>query len=70
MTPTECPMCDDGTVTVYRVNATGEAIQVCDGCDAVWEADEELPVPATTTVERYLAVRGLPLTWSQLAALV
>jgi hypothetical protein len=67
--PNECPMCDEGVITRYRVNATGETIQVCTECDSVWEATDELPAPATTTVEQYLTVRGLPLLWSQLSAL-
>ena len=70
MNPDECPMCDAGVIARYRVNATAETIQVCTECDSVWEATDELPAPATTTIEQFLTVRGLPLTWEQLAALV
>lgn len=70
MSRLECSMCDEGVVTSYRVNSTAETIQVCNECDSVWDGDDELPGPATTTVERYLAARGLPLLWSQLSALV
>jgi hypothetical protein len=62
-------MCDAGVIAPYRVNATGETIKVCDECDSVWEETDELPAPATTTVEQLLAARGLPLLWSQLSAL-
>ena len=41
MDPNECPMCDEGTITAWRVVATGETIQVCDECDSVWEATDE-----------------------------
>jgi ribosome-binding protein aMBF1 (putative translation factor) len=67
--PDECPMCDAGVIARYRVNATGESIQVCDECDSVWEEADELPGPATATVGQFLAARGLPLLWSQLSAL-
>lgn len=36
----------------------------------MWETPDELPAPATTTTEQFLTVRGLPLRWDQLAALV
>jgi uncharacterized Zn finger protein len=62
----ECPMCAQGVITVYRVRASGETIQVCDECESVWEADVELPAPATTTVERFLDERGLTPLWSEL----
>ena len=70
MNPDECPMCDAGVITGYRVVSSGETIRVCDECDSVWEATDELPGPATTTVEQYLSSRGLPLLRSQLTALV
>jgi hypothetical protein len=62
----ECPMCAQGVVTVYRVKASGETIQVCDECESAWEADVELPAPATTTVERFLDERGLTPLRSEL----
>lgn len=66
MNPNECPMCDVGDVVSYRVVATEETIRVCDECDSVWEAGDELPGPASTTVEQYLVVRGLRPLWSEL----
>lgn len=62
----ECPLCDAGTITTYRVVATGETIRVCDRCDAVWEAADELPSPAPTTLEQFLEVRGRPPLWTEL----
>ncbi|MGQ1798050.1 hypothetical protein ACT4S5_13070 [Kocuria oceani] len=69
MNPNECPMCDVGVIYSYRVVATGETILICDECDSVWESAEELPGPATTTVEQHLAARGRPPLWSELARL-
>ena len=69
MDPTECPMCDQGVIASYRVVATGETIRVCDECDSVWEATDELPGPASSTVEDHLAVRGRPPLWSELVDL-
>ena len=66
----ECPDCEQGTVAHYRVEATGEVVQVCDGCDALWEADDELSSPSVSTVEHYLNLRGLPLLRTGLVLLV
>lgn len=66
MNPNECPMCDEGVIASYRVVATGASIWICDECDSVWEAAEELPGPALTTVEQYLQLRGRPPLWSEL----
>lgn len=57
----ECPDCEYGTVARYRVEATQETVQVCDSCDALWAADEDLTSPSVTTIEHYLNLRGLPL---------
>lgn len=68
MNPNECPCCDDGIIAAYRLVATGETILVCDECDSVWEDPSELPGPALTTVEQFLAARGRPALWSELSA--
>ncbi|MEX5298431.1 hypothetical protein RCG67_06590 [Kocuria sp. CPCC 205292] len=70
MEPDECPDCEYGTVAHYRVEATGEVVQVCDECDALWEAEEDLTAPSVTTIERYLSLRGLPLLRSGLVPLL
>jgi ribosomal protein L37AE/L43A len=70
MSRLECPKCDEGVVTSYRVNATAETIQVCNRCQSVWDGSAELPGPATTTVECFLAARGLPLLRKELRAVV
>jgi len=69
MSRLECPKCDEGVVISYRVNATAETIQVCNECDSVWDERDALPGPATTTVECFLAARGLPLLRKELRAL-
>ncbi len=38
----ECPECEAGRVIRYRVESTQELVQVCDGCDAAWEAEADL----------------------------
>ena len=69
MNSEECPGCDEGVLSRYWVNATGETVQVCNECDSMWEEADDLPAPATTTVEHLRAARGLPLLWTQLSAL-
>jgi hypothetical protein len=68
MIPNECPCCDNGVIAPYRLVATGETILVCNECDSVWGSAEELPCPALTTVDRFLAARGRPPLWSELDA--
>jgi hypothetical protein len=67
MNPNECPCCDSGVISSWRVIATNETILVCDECDSVWESVEELPCPAATTVDEFLDLRGRPPLWSELA---
>ena len=69
MNPNECPACDAGVITAWRVNATNETIQVCDECDSVWASPDELPGPALTTVEQFLILRGRPPLRSELQRL-
>ncbi|MEX5235994.1 hypothetical protein [Kocuria arenosa] len=66
MNPNECPCCDSGVISSWRVNATNETILICDECDSVWEDPAELPCPAATTADQFLSVRGLPLLRSGL----
>jgi hypothetical protein len=68
MSRLECPKCDEGVVSSFRVKATAETIQVCNVCRSVWDATDALPGPATTTVECFLAARGLPLLRKELRA--
>jgi hypothetical protein len=70
MDPNECPMCDAGTVTRWRVRATDEVVQVCNECDSLWDGDGDSTEPAVTTVDQFLAARGLPLLWSGLVPAV
>ncbi|GAB2625189.1 hypothetical protein [Kocuria arenosa] len=70
MEPDECPECEAGRVIRYRVEPTQEIVRVCDECDALWEAEEDLTSPSVTTVDQYLTVRGLPLLWSGLTVIV
>lgn len=64
----ECPECEQSTVTAYRVQQTGALIKVCNRCQGVWEPDDDMSWPATTTAEQYLSSRGLSLRWSSLRA--
>ena len=66
----ECPECEAGRVVRYRVESTQELVQVCDGCDAAWEAEADLTSPSVTSIEHFLAVRGLPLLRSGLVLVV
>jgi Zn-finger nucleic acid-binding protein len=66
MNPNECPCCDDGVLSTWRVAATNETILICDQCDSVWEDSAELPGPVATTVDQFLAARGRPPLWSEL----
>ncbi|GAA1749842.1 hypothetical protein [Kocuria aegyptia] len=66
MNPTECPCCDNGVISPWRVNATNEIILVCDECDALWEDGDDRTEPSVTTIDQYLNLRGLPLLWSGL----
>ncbi|MFI7580334.1 hypothetical protein ACH9DO_11390 [Kocuria sp. M1N1S27] len=70
MEDNECPECEYGTVARYRVQATGDVVQVCAGCDALWEAEEDRTSPSVTSIEHYLNLRGLPLLRSGLVPLV
>ena len=66
MNPDECPVCDTGVLATWQVAATNETIRVCDECDGVWEATDELPGPPLTTIEQFLLLRGRPPLWSEL----
>lgn len=54
----------------YRVESTRKIVLVCDECDALWEAAEDLTSPSVTTVDLHLTVRGLPLRWTGLTVIV
>ncbi|MFF0989121.1 hypothetical protein [Kocuria nitroreducens] len=69
MNPDQCPCCDNGVISPWRVNATNETIVVCDECDSVREEPGDLPCPALTTVDQFLAARGRPPLWSELQRL-
>ena len=69
MNPNECPVCDTGVIATWWVSATNETIRVCNECDSVWEAIDELPGPPLTTVEQFLLLRSRPPLWSELQRL-
>ena len=62
-----CPRCDDqGNIQRVRINRTGEIVQLCDECDAMWFEDV---VPSITTFQdfsTYMESLGLPGIWSEL----
>jgi hypothetical protein len=58
-----CPRCGQGWVIPMVVEETGEEIQVCDECDAIWPAGVKPQVPGFEDLSEYLQSRGLdPIT--------
>lgn len=62
----ECPRCGQGQVASYRIAATGDTLQVCDECDAVWPTGVEPVNAGFANLEDELSARGLPPGWEQL----
>jgi hypothetical protein len=65
-----CPRCDQqGTVLRVRINGTGEVVNLCDECDALWPTG--VPVGATGFVDftTYLGQPGLRALWSEVTVL-
>ncbi len=65
----ECPRCEQGAVSAYRVVVTDETLQVCDECEAVWLPGVDPSPTGFTNLEDELARRGLPAEWEQLEEL-
>jgi hypothetical protein len=61
-----CPMCDQGWVVPATVNVTGQAIWVCDECDALWFGEEPPSRECYDTLGSLLSKLGLPELWTQI----
>jgi hypothetical protein len=65
----ECPRCGQGRVGAYRVVSTGNTLQVCDECEAVWPVGTDPSPSGFADLEEELARWGLPASWGQLEEL-
>jgi hypothetical protein len=65
-----CPRCDgQGDVLAARVNATGLNIFVCDECEAMWLAAEDVGRAGHVDFGTYMQGQGLAPLWSEITLL-
>ena len=62
----KCPRCGQGAIMTMRVTRTGESIQVCDECEAVWPIGIPPSVPGFEDLSVYLEKREIDPLWSSL----
>jgi hypothetical protein len=62
-----CPRCDgQGQVLAAKVNATGQDIFVCDECEAMWLAAEDVGLVEHVDFGSYMQGQGLAPLWSEI----
>ncbi len=55
-----CPRCDgQGIVLRVRLKSTGQMLFMCDECNALWKAVEEIRHPGWEDFNTYMRARGL-----------
>jgi len=64
-----CPRCDQGNVRPATIIKTGEFVQVCEECDALWRSDVDVAPSGFTDFKTYVAPLGLMGLWSELEML-
>ena len=67
---TLCPRCDgQGNVLAAVVNATGQPIFVCDECEAMWLATDDVGRAGRVDFGSYMQGQGLAPLWSEITLL-
>lgn len=65
-----CPRCDgQGSIQRVRVNATGEVVQLCNECDAMWVANELPSLDSFQDFGTFMQSKGLQGLWSEITAI-
>jgi hypothetical protein len=55
-----CPRCDgQGLVNRFEIRATGEAIYLCDECDALWQTEAQIGVVQWQDFQTFMQAKGL-----------
>ena len=61
-----CPRCDQqGTIHKVRINATGEVVQLCDECDALWPSGVQVSVETFLDFSTYVKQFDLKGLWTE-----
>lgn len=67
----QCPRCDgQGTIHRASVDATGDIIQLCDECDAMWFDNEPVSVHTFQEFGTYMQSIGLRGLWQEITILL
>ena len=61
-----CPRCEQGQVFPAKIAATGELLQVCEECEATWDAAEVLTLVRFRDLGTLFEERGLSSVWDEL----
>jgi hypothetical protein len=62
----QCPRCEQGKVVRARILATGQAVRVCEECDALWPGGIEIRQDNFRDFSTFVAPMGLQGLWSEL----
>lgn len=64
-----CPRCDEqGEVQQFVIKKTGERVNLCDECDALWVEGERVTVGNFVDFSTCVARFGLAGTWDEVEA--
>lgn len=65
-----CPRCDQqGTVFTVRINSTGELVNLCDECDALWPSGKPVRAADFVDFSTYVRPIGLKGHWTEITVL-
>jgi hypothetical protein len=64
-----CHRCDQGWVKRVRINKTGEAVHLCEECDALWPSGVPVAVTGFVDFQTYVADFGLSSLRAELTLL-
>ncbi len=62
-----CPRCDQGNIVKATILKNGEQIRICEECDAMWKAGDEVSDETFTDYSSYVEPLGLKGLWTELA---
>ena len=65
-----CPRCDEqGEIVKAQIIATGEVVQICNECDALWPAGTQVGPTGFVDFSTYVRPLGLRGLWDELTLL-
>ncbi|MGW3071999.1 MULTISPECIES: hypothetical protein [unclassified Kitasatospora] len=62
-----CPRCDQGWVREYVARGQSEVIRLCEECEALWRAGEQVTKEHFGSFDDYMAALGLAPLWSEIS---